>query len=107
MEILTNKTAKSTSSYSRYNGFYYYYNERDDKNQMSTSAWLDENNTSNAHTVEKGDTWDSIALKYYGNPTYYWVICDFNRVIDPFEGPKEGTVVNVPTLGKNVRFKIY
>lgn len=106
MEVLKNRTAKSTEYYSRYNGFSYYYNELDGKNQMATSAWLDENNTSIAHTVQKGDTWDSIALKYYGNPTYYWLICDFNRVVDPFILPKVGEIVYVPTLGKNVKFKI-
>lgn len=107
MDILTNKTAKTSNFYSRYNGFYYYYNKLDKTNQMSTSAWLKENNTYETYKVKDGDTYDSISLQYYNNPTYYWIICDFNRIIDPFVRPKAGDILYIPTRGKNLAFEVY
>ena len=107
MDILTNKTAKTSDYYSRYNGFYYYYNKIDNKNQMSTSKWLSHNNTYQTYLVQKGDTYDSIALWFYNNPTYYWVICDFNRILDPLKPPKVGSTLYIPTLGTGFKYEEY
>jgi nucleoid-associated protein YgaU len=98
MDILTNKTAKTSDYYSRYNGFYYYYNKLDNKNQMSTSRWLSRNNTYQTYIVQKGDTYDSIALWFYNNPTYYWIICDFNDIQNPFDEPIPNSFIKIPVL---------
>ena len=45
-----------------------------------------------------GDTWDNLSLLYYGNPTYYWVICSFNRVQDPFKELVVGEKIKIPTI---------
>ena len=37
-----------------------------------------------SHRVLRGDTLDSLALKYYNNPTYWWVIAYFNDIQDSF-----------------------
>jgi nucleoid-associated protein YgaU len=107
MDILTNKTAKTSDYYSRYNGFYYYYNKLDNKNQMSTSRWLNRNNTYQTYIVKEGDTYDSIALWFYNNPTYYWIICDFNRIFDPLKKPKAGSTLYIPTLGTGFKYEEY
>ena len=50
------------------------------------------------YTVKKNDTWDLLALENYNNPTYYWILLDFNRIQDPFVELKEGTQIKIPTL---------
>ena len=59
---------------------------------------LEKNLPNIKHTVISGDTLDSIALFYYGNPTYYWMIADYNDILDPFSPLTVGTVLYVPTF---------
>lgn len=110
MEVLSNKTAKTSEYFSRYNGLYYYFNDLDNKYQLQTGSWLKQIATVNGtqvYKVQKGDTWDKIALKFYKNPTYYWILCDYNRVIDPFVEPKVGDEIEIPTLGTSLQFESY
>lgn len=108
MNVLTNRAIKSSKYYSRYNGLSYYYNNLDDKYQLETRHWLKEFiDTSKIQTyiVKEKDTYDTIALEFYNNPTYYWVICDYNRIIDPFTPPKVGTVLYLPSLNAGLEFE--
>lgn len=107
MNVLTNKTIKTSNYFSRYNGFNYYYNKLDKKNHMATSRWLSQDNTYQTYVVKEGDTYDLIALWFYNNPTYYWIICDFNRILDPLKTPDVGTVLYIPTLGNKFKFEEY
>jgi hypothetical protein len=36
------------------------------------------------HKVKSNDTLNSLALKYYNNPTFWWVIAYFNDIQDAF-----------------------
>ena len=47
---------------------------------------------------------DSIALDMYSNSTFYWVLADFNQIIDPFAKLKIGSIIKVPTLSQ-IKFK--
>lgn len=135
MDVLTGKTAKTSDYYSRYNGLFYYYNKIDEKEktvrdlgtgelvldektgrpiikkigkyQLQTTAWLDTNSNYTVYVVKENDTWDKIALNTYGNPTYYWLICDFNRIIDPFKEPKKDDIILLPVLGSDLKFERY
>lgn len=134
MDVLTTKTIKTSNYFSRYNGFPYYYNKlseykvylkdeegnpiisdvtglpdfrREGRYNMATSSWLKDTDDYEAYTVEEGDTYDYIALKKYGNPTFYWLICDFNKVIDPFVNPIPGDTLYLPSRGKNLQFEHY
>ena len=60
MDILTDKTIKTSDFYSRYNGFAYYYNKLDNKYQMSTSAWLKDSVEYVSYEVNK-DSYQSSA----------------------------------------------
>ncbi len=40
MDILTNRTVKTSKNYSRYNGLNMYYNKHDGKYQLSLKSWL-------------------------------------------------------------------
>lgn len=110
MDVLTNKTYKTSDYFSRYNGLPYYYNTLDDKYQLATKAWLKEIKDAKnykIYVVQKGDTWDKIALEQYGNPTYYWILCDYNRVVNPFKEPEVGDEIYIPTLGTALQFEVY
>ena len=37
------------------------------------------------HKVKSNDTLNSLSLKYYNNPTFWWVIAYFNDIQDPFK----------------------
>lgn len=43
-----------------------------------------------------GDSWSSIATKFYGSEELWWVVCKFNQVADPFTMPAVGEVVKIP-----------
>ena len=119
MDILTNKSTKTSNYFSRYNGINTYMNTKDVlsrdkttgkvayKEQLATKAWLDHDNEYSTYIVKEGDTYDSIALKYYNTPTYYWIICDFNRVLDSMKSLQVGSTLYIPTLGKNLKFEVY
>ena len=99
MSKLTEKSYKRYDRVSRYSPFPYYYHSVDNKYFYGVTAHLENKDTPFvAHTVKEEDTWDSLALYYYNNPTYYWVICDFNRVQDPFIEPTAGSVIKIPTF---------
>ena len=68
------------------------------KEQLETSRWLSHNNDYKTYITKEGDTSDSIALQFYNNPTYYWIICDFNRKQDPFEKPEVGEIIKIPVF---------
>ena len=99
MDILSQKQYRSYDRVSRYSVFPYYYNRIDDKYIYGISSHLKtEGKSFVSHTVVEGDTYDTLALHYYNNPTYYWVITDFNKVQDPYSLPKIGDVLKIPTF---------
>jgi nucleoid-associated protein YgaU len=53
----------------------------------------------------RGDTLDTLALYYYNNPTYFWVIADFNRIQDPYADLVVDSVLRIPTFS-NIAFDI-
>lgn len=84
MDKLENKRYFTYDYNNRYTGVPYYYHTGDLKdvfglgsNLLTTTSWV-------AHKVSETDNLDKLALKYYNNPTYWWIIADFNRIKDPF-----------------------
>lgn len=104
MDSLKEKSYRTYSYISRYASFPYFYNARDDKYVYGTTAHLSKNVSFVAHKVKQSDTLDSLSFEYYGRPDLYWVIADFNDILDPLAAlfGKYATI-NVPTLG-NVEF---
>lgn len=100
MQVLIDKSFKDYDYFSRYTPFPYYYNTLDDKYVYGITSKLTRDIPSQAYKVRKGDTFDSIALYFYNNPTLWWVITDFNRINDALSVPKEGSVLNIPTLSE-------
>jgi hypothetical protein len=99
MDVLTEKTFQQYDYTCRYTGVPYYYNKEDGKYVYGISANMIKGLPWVAHKVKQEDTWDSLALNYYNNPTLFWVICYFNDVIDPFdEILNRYEIVKIPTL---------
>ena len=98
MDVLRDKSYKQYIKLSRYNNFPYFYHELDDKYIYGTTRNLLNTTPYVIHTVARNDSFDSIALKYYNNPTYFWVICDFNRIQDPYEVLEEGRQLKIPVF---------
>lgn len=103
MDILTNKSYKDYSYTSRYVSVPYYYHTKDNKYIYGITSYLDDTTPYTAHIVQRGDTFDTLALRYYNNPTLYWVICSFNHIANPYKNLKEGETVKIPSLS-TIRF---
>lgn len=98
MDVLKNKNYKSYDRLSRYSVTPYYYNTKTNKEVNGTAKRLSDATSFISHVVKKNDTYDSLALQYYNNPTYFWIICQFNRIIDPFIDPKIDTILYIPII---------
>lgn len=98
MDVLINKAYKEYGRVSRYNNFPYYYNVEDKKYVYGTTSYLDDSTPYILHQIEKGDTLDSLALYYYGNPTFFWVIADFNRITDAYESIEDRKDIKIPSF---------
>lgn len=99
LKILTDKQYKNYERVSRYQVFPLYFNNIDKKYIYGLTSNLDDKETSFVvHSVKRGDTLDSLALYYYGNPTYYWIIADFNRIRDPFMSISDRKTIKIPNF---------
>lgn len=85
MDILINKKYESYNYINRYTDVPYYFNTVDKKYIYGIGTQMLKNTTYALHKVEQSDTLDYLALKYYNNPTYWWVIAYYNDIIDAFE----------------------
>lgn len=58
---------------------------------------------------QRGDTWDRMAFRFFGDNRLWWILCDFNRVVDPYRDLEmritTGTPVVVPSLSR-VNFEV-
>lgn len=97
-DVLKNKSYKDYSYVSRYISIPYYYNTEDDKYIYGTAQQLNDSTAYALHEVKRGDTLDSLALKYYNNPTLFWIIADFNKIQDPFATLTVGEKLKIPSI---------
>lgn len=105
MDVLKDKQYKNYDRLSRYSSFPIYYNTLNEKYCNGTISFLSDKTEYTLHKVQRNETYDSISLLYYNNPTYFWVICNFNRILDCFEKPAEGLVLKIPVIS-NIEFYI-
>lgn len=98
MDVLTKKAYKEYNRLSRYAPIPYYYHLGDDKYIHGTDKHLRTDTPYTTHIVVGGDTLDTLALKYYNNPTYYWMIASFNRIRDPYKELVVGSAIKIPSI---------
>jgi nucleoid-associated protein YgaU len=84
MQKLTNKQAYTFDYKSRYTGIPYYFDTKKQRETPGIIRQIDFNTPYVLHKLKSFDTLDSLALEYYGNPTYWWAIAFFNKINDPF-----------------------
>lgn len=106
MNILRDKQYKSYNRVSRYSAFPIYYNTIDQKYESGTTAYLKNTTPYVLHKVTDEDDYDKLALEYYNNPTYFWVICSFNHIQDPFQKPRLGSYLMIPIFS-SIEFEVY
>jgi len=99
MDILTKKRYEQYDYRSRYTGVPYFYNTEDDKDIYGLGSNLKKNTSYYTHKINPEDTLDKLALKYYNNPTYWWVIAFFNDIQDAFVNLYENyQTIKVPAI---------
>lgn len=106
MDVLKDKQLRGYDRLSRYSNFPFYYNTLDDKYVYGTTSYLKRDTPYTMYKIQLGDTLDSIALENYNDPTYYWIICDFNRIQNPFVDLKVGGYLRLPVISQ-IEFKDY
>lgn len=97
MDILDKKYYKEYNSINRYSQYPFYYNKEDKKFMGGITGHLSNQTAFITHYIVEGDSLDSLALYYYGNPTKYWIIADYNRIQDPFDELKAGRTIKIPS----------
>ena len=70
----------------------------DNKYICGTTSYLKDTTNYQVYVVQPNDTYDSIALRAYGNPTYYWIICSFNHIQDSFSIPVPNSQLKLPVM---------
>lgn len=104
MNILKNKAYKEYDKISRYSSIPYYYHTLDNKYIYGVGSYLRDDTLYTLYTIQPRDTIDSLALRFYNNPTLFWIICDFNRINDPYIKLIPGEKIKIPALS-NIEFK--
>lgn len=98
MDKLLNKFYKEYSYTSRYSAFPYYYHPEDQKYIGGLTAYLRNDTTYTLHIIQQGDSFDHLALEYYGNPTLYWIICSYNHITNPYKALTPGETIKIPSI---------
>lgn len=84
MDSLKDKDYKKYDYTCRYSAVPYYYHTLDEKYVYGLGSNLYKDTYYTIHNIKDTDTLDSLALRYYNNPTFYWVIAYFNDIQDCF-----------------------
>lgn len=99
MDVLTNKTYKSYDYISRYAVVPNYYHKIDNREFAGIGLNLKKNSPYILHKIDHTDTLDKLALKYYNNPSFWWVIAYFNDIQDAFIDLKTRfSTIKIPTI---------
>ena len=85
MDTLKKKIYADFDYISRYTNIPYYYDTLCDKEVYGIGTNLKTTAEFVTHVVKSNDTLNSLALKYYNNPTFWWVIAYYNDIQDPFK----------------------
>ena len=103
MDVLKNKKYLTYDYTSRYTGIPCYYNTHDQKEVYGIGANALKNTGYVLHKVTQEDTLDRLALAYYNNPTYWWMIAYFNDIQDAFiKLSTKYTTLKIPKLNSLV-----
>lgn len=63
------------------------------RHQILKTSWPD----NRAHTVQEGDTLWALAFRYLGDAELWWIIADFNGIVNPLKALQPGRVLIIPS----------
>lgn len=66
--------------------------------EVKDKITLKSDETDIKYEVKKGDDLRGIAYKIYDEARLYWVIAEYNNILDPFKNLEEGRILTCPTL---------
>lgn len=99
MDTLKNKNYGSFDYLSRYASIPYFYDTLTDREIYGIGTNLKNNSEFITHEVKSNDTLNSLALKYYNNPTFWWIIAYFNNIQDAFKPLRiKYTTLKIPSI---------
>ena len=100
MDVLKDKQINTFDYTCRYSTVPFYYHTLDDKYIYGIGTQIQKENISYvAHQVKDTDTLEYLALKYYNNPTFYWVIAYFNDILDAYMPLTEKfNIIKIPNI---------
>lgn len=99
MDTLKNKIYANFDYLSRYTNIPYYYDTIKDRNVYGIGTNLKTTSEFVTHKLRSNDTLNSLALKYYNDPTFWWVIAYFNDIQDPFKPLRDKyTILKIPSI---------
>lgn len=104
MDTLKNKRYNTFDYLSRYTTVPYYYDTLSARDVPGLGTNLVKDTEYVTHKVRSNDTLNSLALKYYNNPTFWWVIAYFNDIQDSFKPLRDKYVtLKIPNIS-NIEF---
>lgn len=100
MDVLKDKSMNSFDYVCRYSSVPFYYHTIDNKYIYGIGTQIEKENIQYvAHKVKDTDTLEYLALKYYNNPTFYWVIAYFNDVLDCYSPLIDNfSIIKIPNI---------
>lgn len=99
MNTLKNKTYATFDYLSRYTNIPYYFDTLQNREIYGIGTGLKTSTEYVTHKVRSNDTLDALSLKYYNNPTFWWIIAYFNNIQDPFKPIKNKYItLKIPNI---------
>ena len=99
MDTLKNKNYVSFDYTSRYAKVPFYFDTLKNREIYGIGTNLKPTAEFVTHKVRGNDTLSSLALKYYNDPTFWWVIAYFNNVQDAFKPlAYKYSTLKIPTI---------
>lgn len=50
------------------------------------------------YTINETDSWTGISYKFYETIRLWWLICKFNKIVDPFKELTTGKIIKIPSM---------
>lgn len=84
MDTLNKKRFETFNYVCRYTPVPYYFDTLGKRDVYGLTSNMVKTTAHYTHKVKDDDTLHGLALKYYNNPSYWWVIAYFNDIQDAF-----------------------
>lgn len=99
MDTMTNKKYLQYDYRSRYSDIPTFFDKTNSREVYGIGLQLLKDAPYVSHKVTGSDSLDSLALKYYNNPTYWWAIAYYNDMLDSFgKLSDQFEIIKIPSI---------